>query len=81
MPRMTAAQRLEEERERRNYERYAEILKGIEGINERLDALNGRTRENSEDIAVLKERNPSKQGGAWGALAGGITGLLSLFAK
>ena len=32
------------------------IRDGIDGINERLDALNGRTRKVEQDVAVLHDR-------------------------
>ena len=47
------------------------IADGFKQINERLDTLNGRTRKNESDIAVLNERS----GGTWfGAVAGGFAG-------
>lgn len=38
---------------------------GFNGVHSRLDALNGRTRENEQDIAVLKDRGGSAA--RWGA--------------
>jgi tetrahydromethanopterin S-methyltransferase subunit G len=53
-------------------------------INERLDTLNGRTRKNEREIAVLQDRsdqasdeskNAGKNAGAkWGAWTGGAIG-------
>lgn len=60
----------------------AYIREGVDGINERLDNLNGRTRKNETDIAVLKDRqSDSRQAGVsagrnWGAGAGTAGGFL-----
>lgn len=52
------------------------IREGIDGVHARLDALNGRTRTNETDIAVLKDRSADarKAGGLWGAGAGAFVG-------
>lgn len=66
---------------------------GVDGINARLDALNGRTRRTEQDIAVLKDRadegvralaSAKASGAKWGAglgalLAALIAGLMSAF--
>lgn len=55
----------------------AAIHTKIEGTNNRLDELNGRTRKAETAIAVLEERSPGKQGGVWGAVGGAIAGFLT----
>ena len=42
---------------------------GFQGTHARLDALNGRTRQNELDLAILKDR--AERGGWLGALTGG----------
>lgn len=65
------------------------IRDGIDGINERLDALNGRTRKTETAIAVLQDRTTdtraakvagSKYGAAIGAAVSAIvSGLLAAY--
>lgn len=52
------------------------LREGVDGINARLDGLNGRTRQNEQDIAVLKDRSEDNRiaaaaaktsGAKWGA--------------
>ena len=62
-------------------ERHDQVMAGIAGIHIRLDSLNGRTRLNEQDIAVLKERNPGKQGGIWGSIGGFISGIAAGFMR
>lgn len=55
--------------QREEFTAWMELIRGdIHGVHERLDALNGRTRANEQDIAVLKERSPATKGEAarWG---------------
>lgn len=54
---------------------------GVDGINARLDAQNGRIRTAETDIAVLKDRQSEarKTGGTWGAGGGLLGGLLAGF--
>jgi tetrahydromethanopterin S-methyltransferase subunit G len=55
-----------------------DIRDDIRGIHDRLDALNGRTRKNESDIAVLQDRDSAdrqvakRAGRNHGALWGGI---------
>lgn len=55
------------------------IRAAVDGVNKRLDDLNGRTRENEEDIAVLKDRSADakKSGGIAGTIGGFLGGVLS----
>ena len=55
------------------------MLRGFDGINERLDELNGRVRTNENDIAVLKDRGIRKSDPAarWGAAFVGLAGVLT----
>lgn len=69
------------------------LREGVDGINARLDALNGRTRQTEMDIAVLRDRADGSEravaaakasGAKWGAglgalLAALIAGLMSAF--
>ena len=57
--------------------RHEQVMKALEGIDARLDALNGRTRKAEVDIAVLQERSPGKQGGIAGAVGGAVAGFLA----
>lgn len=63
---------------------------GVDGINARLDGLNGRVRENEIDIAVLQDRAAQTKSEArasaakWGAGLGAfvaalVAGLTQLF--
>lgn len=49
-----------------------QIDAGFAGLNKRLDDLNGRTRDNEMDIAVLKDRGGASRSSsvAWGSGAG-----------
>lgn len=53
----------------------------VDEINARLDQINGRTRTNETDIAVLKDRDSqaAKSGRNWGAGAGVLGGFLGGF--
>jgi hypothetical protein len=55
------------------------IKQSVDGINERLDAQNGRLRTAEGEILVLKDRSDDakRQGGIWGAIGGIIAGLAS----
>lgn len=59
------------------------IMERLEGgftdLNDRLDALNGRTRQAERDIAVLQDRTTEARnaGAKWGAGVGGIMAALS----
>lgn len=55
------------------------LQRGLDGINERLDRMNGRVSESEQELAVLKDRSDraEKQGGLFGAIGGGIvTGIV-----
>lgn len=71
--------------EREDIEIYFDTLNDkVDGINNRLDRLNGRTLENTVDIAVLQsQQEQSKtsarnQAAGWGATAGTILGTVVL---
>lgn len=59
------------------------LQKGIDGIHARLDKLNGRVGENEQEIAVLKDRSDraERQGGLYGAMAGGLISGVVLTVK
>lgn len=54
------------------------IRAAVDGVNGRLDALNGRTRTVENKVAVLEDRSDEakaegkKSGAVWGATAGGF---------
>jgi hypothetical protein len=51
----------------------ARMRDGFDGINARLDALNGRTRKNETAIAILEDRSPGRVGMmAGGAVSGAV---------
>ena len=55
------------------------LQKGIDGIHARLDRMNGRVGDAEQELSVLKDRSDraEKQGGMFGAIAGGIvTGVM-----
>lgn len=54
-------------------ERHDTMMTAITGIHERLDVLNGRTRQNEKHIAVLHDR----QRLLWGGLAAAGTAVMA----
>lgn len=58
----------------------AYIKERCDGLDDRLDTLNGRTRTVETKVAVLEERtgNGSKQGAVAGGAVAGLLGLLEL---
>lgn len=60
--------------ERDEFREYMALIReDIAGLGTRLDTLNGRTRDNEQDIAVLKDRAGHGLAAAWG---GGIVGVI-----
>lgn len=57
------------------------IKQGIDAINEKLEAQNGRVRTAETDIAILKDRQSDarKSGTTWGAGGGFVGGLVAGF--
>ena len=60
-----------------------QVQDGFAGIHSRLDTINGRTRQNEQDIAVLKDRG-NRNTAAWGGgtaitVIGLIEALKALF--
>lgn len=53
------------------YAAIRDVREDIRGVNERLDKLDGRVRDNETCIAVLKDRGTRQAVGAGGAAAGG----------
>lgn len=60
------------------FERWMNLLRSdVQGVHDRLDELNGRTRASEQKIAVLEDR--SGDGRKGGMLAGGVvTGIAAL---
>lgn len=48
------------------------IREDVKGVNDRLDALNGRTREAEQQIAVLEERTSARAAALLGGGVGGV---------
>lgn len=75
----------------REFEDWMKRLSGqIDGVNLRLDKLNGKTAEHAEDIAVLKDRSNTdretamrdgKAAAVWGVSGGAILVALAELAR
>jgi hypothetical protein len=67
--------------EREEFNAWMQLLRGdIAGVHDRLDKLNGRTRANEADIAVLQatQAGPSRDTAArWTALGSGVGAVLA----
>jgi hypothetical protein len=68
---------------RDEFENWMHVLRDdIHGVHDRLDALNGRTRTNEKDIAVLQDRatqeskDPTARYGALGGIVAATGGIL-----
>lgn len=60
------------------FQRWMTLLRGdIQGVHDRLDELNGRTRSNEQDIAVLKDRGTRDPMARWTAVFVGAGGVLA----
>jgi hypothetical protein len=57
-------------------ERHAALMTAIVGISDRLDLLNGRTRENERHIAVLDDRSGRSNAVAISALSAVIVAAI-----
>ena len=57
-------------------ERHTAIMTAIAGISERLDTLNGRTRESEQRIAVLDDRSGRSNAVAVSALSAVIVAAI-----
>ncbi len=62
-------------------DRHERIMHKLDEIVRQTTETNGRTRLLETKVAVLEERNPGKQGGAWGAVAGVLGGFLAGLVK
>jgi hypothetical protein len=62
-------------------EQHRQVMAELAAIREQTQETNGRTRVLETKVAVLEERNPGKQGGAWGAVAGAIGGFMAGLVK
>lgn len=54
------------------------IKERCDGIDDRLDYANGRTRTLETKVAVLEERSGGKQGAVAGGIVAGIAGVFEL---
>ena len=63
-------------------QRHQEVLRAIEGVHDRLDTLNGRTRELEVKVKVLEDRSPGRTSAGVSAVVSGIvTGVAMWFSK
>lgn len=62
-------------------EQHRQIMELLREIRIDVKATNGRVNVLERKVDVLEERNPGKQGGAWGAVAGAVGGFLAGFMK
>jgi hypothetical protein len=62
-------------------EMHRQVMQELTEIKDEARSTNGRVRIAEQKIAVLEERSPGKQGGAWGALSGLLGGFLAGFVK
>jgi hypothetical protein len=64
-----------------NAEQHRQIMDMLKEIRTDVKTTNGRVNILERKVDVLEERNPGKQGGAWGAVAGALGGFLAGFIK
>jgi hypothetical protein len=64
-----------------NEDRHRQIMDMLREVRMDVKSQNGRVNILERKVDVLEERNPGKQGGAWGAVAGAIGGVLAGFLK
>jgi hypothetical protein len=62
-------------------EQHRQVMETLREIRMDVKAQNGRVNILERKVDVLEERNPGKQGGAWGAVAGALGGFLAGFIK
>jgi hypothetical protein len=62
-------------------EMHRQVLAELKEIKGDVKTTNGRVNKLETEVAVLQERNPGKQGGAWGAVAGAIGGFVAGLVK
>lgn len=60
-----------------NDDRHKQIMAALLEIRQDVKAQNGRVNILERKVDVLEERNPGKQGGAWGAIAGAVAGAVA----
>lgn len=65
--------------EREEFQVWMELLRrDIQGVHDRLDTLNGRTREVEQDVAVLKDRGTRDSAARATGLSGVAASALAL---
>ena len=57
-------------------ERHAALMQGLKSIHERLDQLNGRTRQIEIDYAVLSDRAKRSATISWSSIGAVVVGAL-----
>lgn len=59
-----------------NNERHDALMRALDGINQRLDVLNGRTRQIEIDHAVLVDRAKRSATMSWSSIGAVVAGAL-----
>lgn len=59
-----------------NNERHDALMRALDGINQRLDVLNGRTRQIEIDHAVLNDRAKRSATMSWSSIGAVVAGAL-----
>lgn len=59
-----------------NNERHEAVMRALDGINQRLDVLNGRTRQIEIDHAVLADRAKRSATISWSSIGAVVAGAL-----
>lgn len=62
-------------------ERHEAVMGRLVDIHEAVRTQNGRVAELEAEVAVLKDRSPSRTGGIWGAIGGVIAGFAASWIK
>lgn len=60
-------------------QRHQELLGAIKGVHDRLDTLNGRTRNLENKVTVLEDRSPGRISAAVSTVISGITGGIAIW--
>jgi hypothetical protein len=57
-------------------ERHEQVMGAIISVHDRLDRLNGRTRDNEQQLAVLSDRSSRANALSWSSLGAVVVGGL-----
>jgi len=67
--------------ERLHEERHNQVMTAVISVQERLDQLNGRTRETERQIAVLSDRSARANALSWSSLGAVVMGGVYWFLR